>query len=130
VTVAMLRWNIGVENFILLVKGHQATYDGCHSEHRNRNCIASVWVKIAREMGAGKRNIITVISVAVYYYYYYYCLMLKFSYVIFGVGNNVNKEASCWLPIKDSVMCVLCNNNNYYYYHHHHQGMACMFIGR
>jgi hypothetical protein len=31
--------------------------------------IASVWVKTAQEMGVSKRNIITVISVAVYYYY-------------------------------------------------------------
>jgi hypothetical protein len=41
-----------------------------------------------------------------------------------GVGNNVNKEALCWLQIKDSVMCVLCNNNNkHHHHHHHHQGM-------
>jgi hypothetical protein len=96
-------------------------------------------VKIAQEMGAGgKRNIITVISVAVLLsllllllLLLLLCLMLKFSYIIFGVGNNVNKDALCWLQIKDSVMCVQCsssNNNNYYYHHrhhpHHHQGMA------
>jgi hypothetical protein len=56
---------MGVEKFVLLVKDHQAIYDACHSEHRNRDHIASVWVKIAPEMGVGKWNIITVISVAV-----------------------------------------------------------------
>src|SRR5215470_2704557 len=99
-----------VEKLILLVKGHQAIYDASHSEHRNRDYIASVWVKIAQEMGVGKRNIITVISVAVLLsLLLLLCLMLRFSYVIFGVGNNVNKETSCWLKIKDSVICVQCN---------------------
>jgi hypothetical protein len=60
VTAAVLRWKMGVEKFILLVKGHQAIYDACHSEHRNRDHIASVWVKIAQEMDAGRWNIITV----------------------------------------------------------------------
>jgi membrane-anchored glycerophosphoryl diester phosphodiesterase (GDPDase) len=73
--------------------------------------IASVWVKIAQQMGVGKWNLITVISVAVLLLLLFLlllllCLLLKFSYVIFGVGNNVNKEALCWLQIKDNVMCV------------------------
>jgi hypothetical protein len=45
--------------------------------------IASVWVKIAQEMGVGKRNIITVISVAILLLLLLLlCLMLKFSNVI------------------------------------------------
>jgi hypothetical protein len=103
---AILRWKMYVEKFILLVKDRQAIYDPSHSEHRNRNYIASVWVKIAQEMGAGKWNIITVISVAVLLLLLLLFFMLKFSYVIFGVGNNVNKEALCWFQIEDSVMCV------------------------
>jgi hypothetical protein len=51
-----------LEKFILLVKDHQAIYNACP---RNRDYIASVWVKTAQEMGAGKWNIITVISSAV-----------------------------------------------------------------
>jgi hypothetical protein len=58
-----------VEKLILLVKAHQAIYDPSRSEHRNRDHIASVWVKIAEEMGGGKRKI-----VYYYYYYYYYAL--------------------------------------------------------
>jgi hypothetical protein len=65
VTAAILRWRMGIEKFILLVKDRQAIYDACHSEHRHRDYVASVWVKIAQEMGAGKCSLITAIRVAV-----------------------------------------------------------------
>jgi hypothetical protein len=109
VTAAILRWKMDVEKFIVLVKDHQARPSMMPVIlNIETDYIASVWVKIAQEMG--KRNIITVISVAVLLLLLLLllllCLMLKFSYVMFGVGNNVNKEALCWLQIKDSVMCV------------------------
>jgi ribulose kinase len=43
-----------VEKLILLMKDHEAIYDTSRCEHRNRDCIASVWMKIAQEMGTGK----------------------------------------------------------------------------
>jgi len=36
------------------VKDHKAIFDALCCEHRNRNYIASVWLKIAKEMGIGK----------------------------------------------------------------------------
>jgi hypothetical protein len=43
-----------VEKLILLVKDHEAIFDASRCEHRNRDYIASVWLKIAKEMGVGK----------------------------------------------------------------------------
>jgi hypothetical protein len=43
-----------VEKLILLVKDHEAIFDASRCEHRNRDYIASVWLKIAEEMGVGK----------------------------------------------------------------------------
>jgi rRNA pseudouridine-1189 N-methylase Emg1 (Nep1/Mra1 family) len=45
-----------VEKFILLVKDHEAIFDASRCEHRNRDYIASVWEKIAQEMGEGKEG--------------------------------------------------------------------------
>jgi hypothetical protein len=36
------------------VKDHEAIFDASCCEHRNRNYIVSVWLKIAKEMGIGK----------------------------------------------------------------------------
>jgi hypothetical protein len=40
---AILCWEINVENVIILVKDHQASYDAAQCDDRNRNYIASVW---------------------------------------------------------------------------------------
>jgi hypothetical protein len=45
---------MNVEKLILLVKDHQAVYDACDSDQRNRDYIASLWAKIAQEMDVGK----------------------------------------------------------------------------
>ena len=45
-----------VEKFILLVKDHEEIFDASRCEHRNRDYIASVWQKIAQEMGIGKMS--------------------------------------------------------------------------
>jgi hypothetical protein len=45
---------MGVEKLILSVKEHGAIYDASHYEHRKGDYIASVWLKIAQEMGASK----------------------------------------------------------------------------
>jgi hypothetical protein len=42
---------MNVEKLILSFQDQQAINDACHSEHRNRYYIASVWVKVAHEMG-------------------------------------------------------------------------------
>jgi hypothetical protein len=47
---------MNVEKLILLVKDHEAIYDPSRFEHRNRDYIASVWQKIAQEMGEGKEE--------------------------------------------------------------------------
>jgi hypothetical protein len=49
-----LEEEMDVEKLILLVKNHDAIYNASRYEHRNRDYIASVWMKIAQEMGAGK----------------------------------------------------------------------------
>jgi len=41
---------MNVGQLIPLVKGHQAIYDACRCEHRNRDYIASVWVQVAQDM--------------------------------------------------------------------------------
>jgi len=43
-----------VEKLILLVKDHEAIFDASRFEHRNRDYINSVWLKIAHEMDVGK----------------------------------------------------------------------------
>jgi hypothetical protein len=43
-----------VEKLILLVQDHEAIFDALRCEHRNRDYIASVWQKIAQELGEGK----------------------------------------------------------------------------
>ena len=43
-----------VEKLILLVKDHEAIFNTSRCEHRNQDYIASVWLKIAQEMGVGK----------------------------------------------------------------------------
>ena len=43
-----------VEKLILLVKDHEAIFDASRCEHRNRDYVASIWQKIAQEMGVGK----------------------------------------------------------------------------
>jgi hypothetical protein len=45
-----------VEKLILLVKDHEAIFDASSFEHRNRDYLASVWQKIAQEMGDGKQE--------------------------------------------------------------------------
>jgi hypothetical protein len=61
-------------NLILSVKDHQAIYDASHCEHRTTDYMASLWIKLAQEIGVGKWNIITVISVAVLLFLFYYAL--------------------------------------------------------
>jgi ribulose kinase len=46
-----------VEKLILLVKDHEAIFDASRCEHRNRDYIASIWLKIAQEMGVGKWSV-------------------------------------------------------------------------
>jgi hypothetical protein len=48
-----LQQDMDVEKLILLVKNNVTIYSASHYEHRNQNYIASVWMKIAQEMGAG-----------------------------------------------------------------------------
>jgi len=43
-----------VEKLILLVKDHEAIFNALRCEHRNRDYITSVWLKIAQEIGEGK----------------------------------------------------------------------------
>jgi hypothetical protein len=43
-----------IEELILVVKDHDAIYDASHCEYRNCGQLASVWKKIAQEMGVGK----------------------------------------------------------------------------
>ena len=45
-----------VEKLILLAKDHEEIFDASRCEHRNRDYVASVWQKIAQEMGIGKRS--------------------------------------------------------------------------
>jgi ribulose kinase len=51
-----LEEEMDVEKLILLVKDHEAIVDASRCEHRNQDYIASVWQKIAQEMGIGKRS--------------------------------------------------------------------------
>jgi ribulose kinase len=51
-----LEEEMDVEKLIQLVKDHEAIFDASHCDHRNRDYIASVWQKIAREMGVGKMS--------------------------------------------------------------------------
>jgi hypothetical protein len=53
---AILRKKWMWKKLILLVKDHEAIFDASHCEHRNRDYLASVWQKIAWEMGIGKRS--------------------------------------------------------------------------
>jgi hypothetical protein len=50
---ALLSSEMNVEKLIRSVKDHQAMYDASDCEHRNKDDIASVWTKIAQEMGVG-----------------------------------------------------------------------------
>ena len=43
-----------VEKIILLVQDHEAIFDASRCEHRNRDYITSIRLKIAQEMGVGK----------------------------------------------------------------------------
>ena len=43
-----------MEKLIVLVKDHGAIYDASRFENRKRDYIASVWLKIAQEMGVDK----------------------------------------------------------------------------
>jgi hypothetical protein len=45
--------DMDTEKLILLVKNNVAIYSASHYEHRNRDYLASVWMKIAQELGAG-----------------------------------------------------------------------------
>ena len=49
-----LEEEMDVEKLILLVKDHEDIFDASRCEHRNRDYVASVWQKIAQEMGVGK----------------------------------------------------------------------------
>jgi hypothetical protein len=49
-------YEMDVEKLIYLVKDHEAIFDASRCEHRNRHYIASVWQKIAQEMGEGKEE--------------------------------------------------------------------------
>jgi hypothetical protein len=51
-----LEEEMNVEELILLVKDHEAIFDASRFEHRNQDYIASVWQKIAQEMGVGKTS--------------------------------------------------------------------------
>jgi hypothetical protein len=51
-----------VEKLILLLKDHEVIYDASRYEHQNRDYVASVWLKIAQEMGVAKW------SVSVFYF--------------------------------------------------------------
>lgn len=42
-----LLWEMNVERLLLLMKDYQAICDASDCDHRNRNWIASVWVKVA-----------------------------------------------------------------------------------
>jgi Alcohol dehydrogenase transcription factor Myb/SANT-like. len=44
----------GCREAILLVKDHKAIYNASSCEHQNRDHLASIWMKIAQEMGVGK----------------------------------------------------------------------------
>jgi hypothetical protein len=45
-----------VGKLIHLVKDHEAVYDALRCERRKRGYIASVWLKIERELSVGKRS--------------------------------------------------------------------------
>jgi hypothetical protein len=47
----LLSWGI---NGCGKVKDHEAIYNASRCEHRNQDYIASIWMKIAQEMGIGK----------------------------------------------------------------------------
>ena len=51
-----LEEEMDVEKLIILVKDHEAIFDDSRCEHWNRDYIASIWLKIAQEMGVGKWN--------------------------------------------------------------------------
>ena len=51
-----LEEEMDVEKLILLVQDHEAIFDASLCEHRNRDYVASVWQKIAKEMGVGKTS--------------------------------------------------------------------------
>ena len=51
-----LEEEMDVEKLILLVKDYEETLDASRCEHRNRDYVASVWQKIAQEMGVGKTS--------------------------------------------------------------------------
>jgi hypothetical protein len=51
-----LEEEMDVEKLNLLVKDHEAIFDASRCEHRNRAYVASVWQKIAQEMGVGKTS--------------------------------------------------------------------------
>jgi hypothetical protein len=51
------------EKLISLVKDHEAIFDASRCEHRNRDYIASVWQKIAQEMGKGKEECFDILFV-------------------------------------------------------------------
>jgi len=51
-----LEEEMDVEKLILLVEDHEAVFDASRCEHRNWDYIASLWQKIAQEMGVGKTS--------------------------------------------------------------------------
>jgi hypothetical protein len=53
---------MNVEKLILLVKDHEAIFDASRCEHRNRDYIASIWQKIAQELGEGKEERFDILS--------------------------------------------------------------------
>jgi hypothetical protein len=53
-----LEEEMNVDKLILLVKNHEAIFDALCCEHRNRDYIASIWQKIAKEVGIGKWSVL------------------------------------------------------------------------
>ena len=53
-TAAILRNKLIWKNLIVFVKNQEEIFDASRCEHRTRDYIASVWLKIAQEMGVGK----------------------------------------------------------------------------
>jgi len=51
-----LEEEMDMEKRILLVKDHEVIFDASRCKQRNRDYIASVWQKIAQEMGVGKTS--------------------------------------------------------------------------
>jgi hypothetical protein len=73
--VAILHWKMDVEKFILLVTDHQAIYDACHSEHRNRLHCQRLGKNCTGDgRGLSGTLLLLLVPLCYYYYYYYYAL--------------------------------------------------------